>query len=182
MGLFSRKKRVDYSDSGINIYIVCTANITRSAFIQRALQRKLDQEGIGVSPIKVKSAGCRAQKGNHADLGMTMLARQRGLDLSPHKSQPFERKHSNEAEIVLTLEEWHRNDLRAKFPGLMDKLFTILEFNHAGEGLGDISIPDPTGKDPEEYMAFLETATREVDLIFENLVKRGVVSRKTPTA
>ena len=176
--IFKPRRESRSQEHEILLVVVCTANITRSAFLQRALQKKIDFEGQSVAPIRVRSAGARAQKGNGADLGMTMLARQLDIDLSHHRSQPFSKSMAQKAELVLTLEEWHRDDLLCNFPQLDGRIWTILEFTH-GNKLENISIPDPTGGSPEEYHTFLDTARREVDLIFETLIHRGLIRTKT---
>jgi protein-tyrosine phosphatase len=104
------------------VLVVCTANIARSPLFQAMLADRL---GDGVT---VSSAGVRAREGDPAAEGSALLAEQRGLDLSAHRSRPVTSDLVRSADLVLTMSERQRDVCAPLAAGSASRVYTVREF------------------------------------------------------
>ena len=96
------------------ILIICTANLCRSPMAAALLRRKLNAEKM--VDWQVGSAGTWARDGNPApEYGRRLMASV-GMDISHHRSRVVTKEILNDADLILTMEEGHKEALRAEFP------------------------------------------------------------------
>lgn len=100
---------------------------------------------------KVASAGVWAQPGYPATKAAQMTAEEHGLDLSKHTSQPVTETLLAQSDIVLVMEQRHKEALRRLYPAYADRVHLLSEL--AGEA-GDIA--DPIGLPLPAYRATFE--------------------------
>lgn len=154
------------------ILVVCTANVTRSAFFAALLAKKLDEAvTLKGRRFAVRSCGVAAQEGASAHMVVRLLAQQHGLDLRHHRSRPCTRALVRKADIVLTMETSHKREVLEWFPDAKDKVFTVMEFGWVSDE-APADIPDPTGMEVEDYRTFVDVALREADRIVYELIHR----------
>jgi len=167
MGLFTRK---------FTIVVACRANITRSAYLHGYMQHYLKSHFPHARrKVRIRSAGVQARSGSSADQVVRHVARTHGFNLSDHRSDPFTRKTVKKADVILVMEEWQKAALIKRFPEAEKKAFRLTEYLRHDD-LSEIrDLHDPTGQDATDYEDFIEAAHSEVDRIFRELGREGIV-------
>jgi len=167
MGLFSKK---------FTIVVVCKANITRSAYLHGYMENFLKEHmPYARKKVRILSAGVQARRGGSASQVVRHVAKLNGFSLKKHHSDPLTRKTIKTADVILVMEQWQKNNILARFPVAGGKTFRMMEYLwHADPG-GINDIPDPTGKTTADYEAFIPVAHAEVDRIFRELSREGIL-------
>lgn len=111
------------SDARVRIVFVCTANRVRSPYAQAAAQRVITERGL---PVDVESAGFLDEDLPAFD-EMTEIARERGLDLSAHRSQQVTARLLASADLVVAMTGQHVLDLVALYPNGAARVLTLRE-------------------------------------------------------
>lgn len=148
-----------------SVLFVCTANVTRSPVAARMFQDLAEKSG---EKWKVGSAGIRAGRGYPPNPVVSFLMFQRKLALTDHESRPLDKKLLHQYYWILTAEEAQRQEIVALDPSLESRTFTI-------RGLGrtplpeQVDLPDPTGKDPDDYRELFSILEEEIPRIWEVL-------------
>ena len=134
----------------MDILVVCSGNICRSPYAAEYLRNVLSaRRGDGWA---IWSAGTLGIVGSPPSPETLRLARERGLDLSTHRSQGVTYERVDEADLVLVMEERHRASLLERYPEDREKFHLLSEFHPA---VRDRSRPpdifDPIGLPLEDY-------------------------------
>src|SRR5690606_38943413 len=108
-------------DDSMHLLFICTGNTCRSPMAE-AIARALASER-GLDDVTVGSAGVSAVEGSAASDGATLVALERGLDLSLHRARPLTRELLEEADVVLAMGPPHAE--RAHFLGAAPKTFLL---------------------------------------------------------
>lgn len=134
-----------------NILIVCVGNICRSPLAEAMLKQHLTAKGKQVS-----SAGLQAMVAQGADAHTTELATAAGIDLSNHKARQLTREMLAEADLILTMEQRHLEDISKMAPQARGKTMLL------GRWLNNREIPDPYRKSADAFQlshALIQQAT-----------------------
>lgn len=167
MGLFSKK---------FTIIVACKANITRSAYIQGYMTQMLKEHyPYARKKVRILSAGVRARDGSSANSVVKHVARIHNFNLSGHRSSKFTKKMVFDADVILVMEQWQKDELVESFPKAENKIFRMMEYLWNGDASEIRDIPDPTGRNTEDYEEFIEAAHAEVDRIFRELGREGII-------
>ncbi len=167
MGLFGKK---------FTIIVVCKANITRSAYLHGYMEHYLKEHLPHVhKKIRILSAGVKARRGGSASQVVKHVARLNGFSLRNHHSAPLTRKTIKSADVILVMEQWQKDDILKRFPHATEKTFRIMEYLWKDNPSEIRDIPDPTGKNTADYEAFIPIAHNEVDRIFRELAREGLI-------
>lgn len=129
-----------------SVLFVCTGNTCRSPLAE-ALFRGLTK---GRSDIKVTSAGTSAYSGQQASKHSVTLARERGVDLSSHRSKAVTIDLVENATHIFALSRSHLASILDDFPEAEDKTYLVTEFV-ADDSLRGRDISDPFGGDLDDY-------------------------------
>jgi len=107
---------------------------------------------------KVESAGTWAMDGQPAARYAQQVLKERGSDLSQHRSRVVDRELLESFNLILVMEQGHKEALRFEFPGVASHVYLLSE-------MVDVSrdIQDPVGG---TLLDFEDTA-RELDRILE---------------
>jgi protein-tyrosine-phosphatase len=74
------------------------------------------------------------------------------------------------------MEQEHKDFILEKYPAAKGKVFRLMEYGWQGEDeVGSLNVPDPTGKNAEDFKAFIETAYVEADRLVHELVHREII-------
>jgi protein-tyrosine phosphatase len=108
-----------------DIVVVCRANEARSPLIERLLSAELDRLAPG--DFRVTSCGTRARVGASAAHGTLELLRSHGIDASDHRARQLVPALVDDADLVVTAERSHSDQVLDLAPGLLKRTFTFLE-------------------------------------------------------
>lgn len=120
------------------ILFVCTGNLYRSPIAAEAFHDQLMQDGRDEEWV-VKSAGTWAVPGQKPPPEAMDLALAHGLLIDEHKTQALTADLIAEADLVLVMEESHRDSIKAEFPFARKKVYLL---SQVVEGIA-YDIPDP---------------------------------------
>lgn len=127
------------------ILIVCTANQCRSPIAAALLQQHLAQQPDGAHWV-VESAGTWATKARPAHAQMCIAGAEAGLDLSQHRSRNVEDLQLPDYDLILTMEQSHKEALQIEFPAVRATVYQLTEM----VGL-HYDIADPIGGTSEDF-------------------------------
>lgn len=107
----------------VRILYVCTANQCRSPFAEATVRRE-----AGARPVVVSSAGLMDGSRTVRPNGL-VAGRERGLDLSAHRSRALADIELDEFDLILTMERRHSREIIAEHPRLAARVFTVKQFD-----------------------------------------------------
>jgi len=102
------------------LLVVCTANVCRSPLVAALIQHRLAEGGLG-SEIHVESAGVHALTGAEIDPVVLYLLRELGIEPAEHRATPVVEAALVSADLVLVMQEAHRQALLYRFPAASPK-------------------------------------------------------------
>jgi protein-tyrosine phosphatase len=123
----------------MRILTLCVGNICRSPIAQALLARELPGH-------EISSAGLSALIGQAADLQAQDVARRHGLDLSEHRAQQITGPLCLQHDLVLVMEQAHKEWLEQMHPQVRGKVFRI---GH----IGQFDVADPYRQSSEAFEA-----------------------------
>lgn len=118
------------------------------------MMKNLDDDPLG--SIKVKSAGTFAPENMPATPEATEVMEKRGMDIKRHRSQQFDADLAEWADLILTMEAKHIEQIEAMVPDAEGKAHTLLAYGEYVDGYpgdGRYDIADPYGEPYEVYEA-----------------------------
>jgi len=160
-----------------HLVIVCTANRTRSAYFSGYLKHYLTQYRPGaLKRIKITSAGTKAVTGGRVNDVVALIARNHGFSLRQHVSEPLSDRLVKQADLILVMEQEHKDFMLEKWPEAKEKVFRLMEYGWQGEETVEtLNVPDPTGKNAEDFQMFMETAHAEADRLIHELIHQEII-------
>ena len=120
----------------LRLLFVCSGNICRSPMAEVLAEARGDAIGL---PVEARSAGTLGLIDRPADPKAVAVCRERGLDLSTHRSQGLTPELLAWADHIIVMEQSHAAHLREYYDVRGDKILPLGPFG----GYGDI--PDPIG-------------------------------------
>jgi protein-tyrosine-phosphatase len=142
------------------ILMVCTANICRSPLAQAILTKKL-MGSRDTQNWVVESAGTWAMEGLPAARNARVATQQRGFNLEGHRSRSVSRELLRRFDLILTMEQNHREALLIEYPEIAGRVYLLSEL--AGPAY---DVPDPYGGPIEAFHLTID----ELD----QLIERGL--------
>ncbi len=115
------------------ILTVCTGNICRSPAAEFLLRQGSE---VIARPVEVLSAGVDALVNHPAEETTCAMMQSRGIDLSAHRARQLTRERLRWAELVLVMEQHHRDAVLALDPTARGKTFLLGHWTNR-------EIPDP---------------------------------------
>ena len=168
--MFSFKKK-------FNLVIVCTANRTRSAYFSEYLRHYLKQyRPEAFKTLRILSAGTQAVFGGRANDVVSLIARNNGFSLRAHTAAPITSGLVKKADLILVMEQVHQDNILEKYPAAAGKVFRLMEYGWQGDEITEtLDVSDPTGKNAEDFQAFIDTAHAEADRLLHELVHQQII-------
>lgn len=128
----------------MTVIFVCTGNTCRSPTAEAIARRLAAERGMDVT---FASAGAGAAEGLPASDGAVLVAMERGLDLSGHRSRPLAPELGSGDALFLGMTPSHVAGVRAVVPGARAELLDA----YASGAASTRSIADPFGGDLAGY-------------------------------
>lgn len=147
----------------MRVLFVCSANICRSPVAEHYLRHLCAV--LGLSAIDVSSGGILGIEGQPADPIAARLAKERGLELSSHRSRGLDALRLATADEIVVMERRHRAWIAEHHPAEAGKA-TLLR---TAEGQ-PFELSDPTGKplrDYERSFGLLFAAVEQIALAYK---------------
>lgn len=126
------------------ILAVCTGNVCRSPMAELLLRAWADPR----ADLDVSSAGVQALVGHAIDRGSASALGQLGIDPTHHRARQFEPWMAADADLILTAERAHRDQVMVDVPSAFRRTFTMKEFARLA----------PTVHSPDARTAIAEAA------------------------
>lgn len=159
------RAREDMQPSTYNLLFVCTGNTCRSPLAEAIARQAIARRAW--THVRVQSAGVATTSGAPASDGALVVAQERGLDLTTHRSQPLTPELIQWADLILGMGPSHLVGV-AELGGA-EKLALITDFLD-DDALGT-AIEDPFGGGVEQY--------RETYLQLDHAIE-GLLTRLEP--
>lgn len=117
------------------------------------LKKMLKDKGIGEDKFIVKSAGVSALSGARPTKETIEVMWNLGIDVSEHRSARLSDDAISEADIILVMEQEHKDEIIRRAQGARDKVFLLKEYNNnkPGNADKDAGISDPIGRTVNFY-------------------------------
>ncbi len=143
------------------VLFVCSGNMCRSAYGEYRFKALISSSH---PQTRVISAGTLRITGQPAAAGMIAAAAERGLDLSPHRSNALSGVLVQSADTIFAMEQAHRDALLRIDPQAGSKIVMLgLYLNSPA-----LEIEDPIGREPEVYCR----VAAQIDEALGNWIRR----------
>ena len=160
----------------LKLIIACRANITRSAYLHGYFDKCLREHyPHSRKRITIDSAGIEARRGSSAHEVVQHVAKLNGFSLKDHHSNPFSRSSIKRATAILVMEQWQKERLIKQFPFAREKTYLLMEYLWHGDPQEIRDVPDPTGKNTEDYRDFIDMAHAETERILHELARQNLI-------
>ncbi|MDO9067068.1 MAG: L-threonylcarbamoyladenylate synthase [Deltaproteobacteria bacterium] len=139
----------------VEVLFICTGNTCRSPMAEGYLKHILPKQWK--DRVTVRSCGTRALPGMPATDKGQETAKKCGFDLSGHHSRTLTDSLMKQSDIIIALEEGHRQDAGKLFPKAQVDLLSV-------DG-----VADPIGGTLDDYARTLELIKREMPDVLEKI-------------
>lgn len=127
------------------ITFICTGNTGRSPMAEALSKDIIAKNHL---PITIESRGVNVDpKKVLPEKGTVTVLKERGIDITSHRATPLSEQDIQNASLLLTMTEQHKNKVITQYPQAKDKTYTLSEY--ATGKKEDLS--DPYGKPLEDY-------------------------------
>jgi protein-tyrosine phosphatase len=109
-----------------SVLFICSANMCRSPMAEVLFKDLFSRRGADADWY-ISSAGVWAWDGNRASQGAVKAMQRKGIDLSNHRSRLVSQDMIIENDLILVMEQNHKEALQASFPKSARKIFLLSE-------------------------------------------------------
>jgi protein-tyrosine phosphatase len=142
------------------ILTVCTGNICRSPFLERALQSELDGSW-GPGEVQVHSAGTGALTGSAMDREARARREAQGYAANGFVARDLTADLVAGADLVLTATRAHRGKVATIHPRALRYVFAFREFADLVSGISEDDLREPSGDGGEHVRRVVALAAAQ---------------------
>ncbi len=143
-----------------SLLFVCTANICRSPMAMALFTSKVEKDTLD---WRVESAGTWAMEGIPASINSQQAINDFDIDLSNHLSRPVDNILLDEFDLILVMEQGHKEALKVEYPKVSERVYLLYEMIGFKR-----DVHDPYGGRLVDYT---ETADEINQIITEGMAK-----------
>ena len=148
-----------------SVLFICSANICRSPMAMGLLRSMVEDSS---DQWKIESAGVWDMGGQQVAANTQLILKERGIDLNDHTSRTVSGTMLSEFNLVLVMEDIHKEVLKLAFPEYTDRIYMLSEM--VGEFY---DIVDPIGGSLAD---FEETALEMERILTEGFEKTSILA------
>ncbi len=149
------------------ILFVCTANICRSP-MAAAMFKQILGEKKPRGDWTVESAGTWGLDGQPAASGSQAVMQSKGLDISEHRGRSVDAEIIKSFDLILAMENGHKESLRMEFSDQSDRIFLLSEMVDQ-----NLDIDDPYGGVYAEYVKAADEIEEYLLDGFETIIQKA---------
>lgn len=162
-----------------HILFVCSGNTCRSSMAEGIFNSIIAADDELREHVTSSSAGIAAFGGDLASSNsIKVLKEEFGVDITFHRSRMVEYKMLQDADFILTMTREHKRVILSKYPGMINKIFTLKEFaldyrsdKNTEEYNFAIDIADPFGMPVNFYKLCAEEIKEAIEKMIFKLKK-----------
>ena len=152
-----------------SVLFICSANVCRSPMAMGLLRSIVKDSS---DQWKIESSGVWDMGDQPAALNTQLVLQEHGIDLNDHASRTVTGTMLSEFNLVLVMEDNHKEVLKLAFPEYTDRIYMLSEM------VGEIfSIVDPIGRSLAD---FEETALEMERILTEGFEKISILAADKP--
>jgi len=152
-----------------SVLFICSANICRSPMAMGLLRSMVEDSS---DQWKIESSGVWDLEDQPAALNTQLVLEERGIDLNDHVSRTVTGTILSEFNLVLVMEDNHKEVLKLAFPEYTNHIYMLSEM------VGEIfDIVDPIGRSLAD---FEETALEMERILTEGFEKISILAADKP--
>src|SRR5699024_5090261 len=116
------------------------------------------------------SAGISAREGDGASLNAIKAMRELGIDLTGHSATQLTEELIQQADLILTMTQSHRDMVMIMDPSARDKTYPLIEYTEDEvSGTRDLDITDPFGGSLSVYRSSAAQIKESLEKLVEKL-------------
>lgn len=151
------------------VLFICTANVCRSPLAAALLRERVKSSA---QDWRIESAGTWALEGYPVVSKVEQVLNEKGITVAPHRSRKVTAELLQEFQLILTMEEGHKEALRFEFPEAADRIYMLSEMIDQR-----FSVPDPMGKPYREYQITAQELERMLEQGLDKISQLSQSSR-----
>ena len=148
-----------------SVLFICSANVCRSPMAMGLLRSMVEDSS---DQWKIESAGVWDMGGQQVAANTQLILKERGIDLNDHTSRNVSGTMLSEFNLVLVMEDIHKEVLKLAFPEYTDRIYMLSEM--VGEFY---DIVDPIGGSLAD---FEETALEMERILTDGFEKISILA------
>jgi len=152
------------------ILFVCTGNSCRSVMAAEMFKKIL---GPNNDRIRVLSAGVGTVPGMQASEYTIKVLQRESIDATKHRSTAVSKSMIQEADLVITMERYHKYRILEIDPSAKYKVHVLRELGKAPDEIIEPEIIDPIGRPMEVYERCLDLIKEGLENLITWMKKEG---------